>query len=389
MSPEQAAGRGDLVGPATDVYSLGATLYVLLTGQPPFEGGSGDLLDRVQRGEFAAPRQRYKEIPRALEAICLKAMTRQPEQRYATALDIAGEPVSAWHEPWIVRGRRWLGRHRTLATAAAACVLVAAAVAVAGMALLAAANDRERQRANEANEQRQEAERQKQKSDAHFKLAREAVDRFHTQVSESSEFKAHGPEPLRQKLLQSVVDFYQRFVQEEPDNLDLQVEQGRAYRRLGTLYRTLGNHERAEKAFNEALAIFQRIDEAYPQQALYQRELAHSQLDLAVFHSALHHSKPAESAFQQARTLFEQLAQTSLSAELCDQRDLARAERFLGRFYYESGRRDLAEKAYRRALALRQSLADAHPHDRQCRSDLADSQSTAAVPVANHAAIVK
>src|SRR5205814_1374015 len=189
-----------------------------------------------QRGEFIAPRQRRKDIPRPLEAICLKAMARQPEQRYATALEVAAdlenwladEPVSAWQEPWAVRGRRWLARHRTLATAAAACMVVAAAVALLGVVLLAAANERERQRATEAKEQRFEAERQKQKSDANFKLAREAVDSFHTQVSDSSEFKAHGLEPLRQKLLQSVVEFYQRFMQDEPDNLDLQVEQRRS-----------------------------------------------------------------------------------------------------------------------------------------------------------------
>src|SRR5438094_1630968 len=92
MSPEQAAGRGDLVGPATDVYSLGATLYVLLTGQPPFQGSQvGQTLDKVKRGQFPPPRQQNNNVPHALEAICLKAMAREPKQRYATALDIAAD----------------------------------------------------------------------------------------------------------------------------------------------------------------------------------------------------------------------------------------------------------------------------------------------------------
>src|SRR5439155_9052894 len=75
MSPEQAAGRLDLLGPASDVYSLGATLYALLTGRPPFDARHvGVLLEQVQKGEFPPPRQVNPQVPAALDAICLKAM---------------------------------------------------------------------------------------------------------------------------------------------------------------------------------------------------------------------------------------------------------------------------------------------------------------------------
>src|SRR5262249_50792344 len=85
MSPEQAAGRRDLLGPASDVYSLGATLYCLLTGQAPFdrsECDAGELLRRVQHGEFQGPCSVKPTVPRALEAVCLKAMAVSPENRY-------------------------------------------------------------------------------------------------------------------------------------------------------------------------------------------------------------------------------------------------------------------------------------------------------------------
>src|SRR5262249_53009404 len=74
MSPEQAAGRLDQLGPASDVYSLGATLYCLLTGQAPFPSGdAGEVLARVQKGDYLRPRERERQLHPALEAICLQA----------------------------------------------------------------------------------------------------------------------------------------------------------------------------------------------------------------------------------------------------------------------------------------------------------------------------
>ena len=134
MSPEQAAGRWDVIGPPSDIYSLGATLYVLLTGQMPFrEPNLSLLLFAVQEGEFASPRRRLASVPPALNAICLKAMSRKPEDRYQSALDLAAdvesyladEPLSVYREPFTARLRRWARKHRTLVATAAGIVSVA------------------------------------------------------------------------------------------------------------------------------------------------------------------------------------------------------------------------------------------------------------------------
>jgi serine/threonine protein kinase/formylglycine-generating enzyme required for sulfatase activity len=156
MSPEQARGDLDAIGPRSDVYSLGATLYFLLAGKPPFDGEAGEVLRAVQRGEFPAPRRLDPTIDRALEAVCLKAMAREPGERYPTARALAedverwmaGEPVTAWREPWTTRARRWVGRHRTGVTAAVAAAFVALA---AGGYLLYDARLRAAQRLTAAN----------------------------------------------------------------------------------------------------------------------------------------------------------------------------------------------------------------------------------------------
>jgi hypothetical protein len=145
MSPEQAAGRLDLLGPASDIYSLGATLYVLLAGRPPFQEPVLELLlAHVQLGEFPPPRHWKPAIPRPLEAICLKTMALQPGKRYGTALELAADveqwladqPVTAYREPLPARLWRWGRRHKTAVATGTAMVLTTLLVGMAGLAVI-------------------------------------------------------------------------------------------------------------------------------------------------------------------------------------------------------------------------------------------------------------
>lgn len=139
MSPEQAAGQYDSLGPPSDVYGLGATLYALLVGAAPYrEADSVDeMLANVQGGRFAPPRSVQPWLPSPLCAICQKAMALSPEDRYAScaamAADVeawmADEPVSALKESTMQRLARFGRRHRT-GMAAAFLALVTAVIAL-------------------------------------------------------------------------------------------------------------------------------------------------------------------------------------------------------------------------------------------------------------------
>lgn len=149
MSPEQAEGRLEDLAPATDIYGLGATLFVLLTGQRAIPGrDTREILQRTARGEILKPREVQTHLPKPLEAICVKAMALSANDRYSTCEVLAedvenflsGEPVSAYAEPWRDRARRWVRKHRTVTTSAVVAVSVAFVGLIIGLTVVSRLN---------------------------------------------------------------------------------------------------------------------------------------------------------------------------------------------------------------------------------------------------------
>src|SRR5271157_1878135 len=327
MSPEQHAGQWGKVGRASDIYGLGATLYVLLTGRTPFDGrGPGEIAAKVERGEFTPPRQARPEIPRPLEAICLKAMALAPEDRYGSAINLTGdledwmadEPVSAWREPWPVRARRWMSRHRTPVTTGA----VATLLVLIGLIVILVQQDRSNRYLAARNQARARAE-------GRVELALNAIDKFRGAVAGNPQLKLL-PElaQLRQVLLRAPQEFYRQIRQDIEEGQDTSPEAwaGLAKVVLGLAQTTgeIDSRPNAVRAYQEGIGVLDRLlqnrSDAAELRALQGRAL----IDLVRLQRDEGNLPDALSSDERARKILEPLSRDQ--PEVADHRiDLAGA----------------------------------------------------------------
>ena len=142
MAPEQAEGRSKQVGPAADIYALGAILYEMLTGRPPFKGPTAHAtVHQVIHDEPVPPSQLQSHVSRDLETICLKCLAKEPHRRYASAAELAddldryldGQPIQARRTPAWELGVKWARRHPTTTTLAAIGLAASLALAATGV----------------------------------------------------------------------------------------------------------------------------------------------------------------------------------------------------------------------------------------------------------------
>jgi serine/threonine-protein kinase len=332
MSPEQAAGRLDELGPASDVYSLGATLYEVLTGRVPFTAKyAAMVLEDVQAGRVPPPRGVQPGVPKALQAVCLKAMARAPADRYPTALALAAdvdhwladEPVGAYREPASARAWRWVRRHRTLTSTMAALVVAVAA----GLGLLAW--QRERARAAVAAEQAEtarerdakdvalrEAESQRDAARVQTDRTRRALDTMISTEMVEALGRQKEVSAAQKAFLRTALGYYREFAAAAATDEAGRKLEAAAQFRVGYLLQALGQGADAEAAYRAALALRERLAADFPAVPEYRRDLATSHNNLGNLLRGRGQAGAAEAAFRAALAAQERLADAVASRRM-------------------------------------------------------------------------
>jgi serine/threonine protein kinase len=246
VSPEQAAGSRVLADHRADVYSLGATLYELLTLEPIFAGTDRRaILRQILEDEPRPPRQIDRAIPVELETIVLKAVAKEPADRYASAADLADDlrrfledvPIRARRPSLAEKATKWARRHRSVVASAVAALLLTSIGLAAATAITARAYERERSKAREADEQRAvadeqrrladqqrlRADQQRARAEENFRQAREAVEQL-VRLSEQELAGRPDLEGLRWRLLETALAYYQSFLDQQRDDPSLQAD---------------------------------------------------------------------------------------------------------------------------------------------------------------------
>jgi tRNA A-37 threonylcarbamoyl transferase component Bud32 len=331
MAPEQAGGSKQ-IGPAADIYALGAVLYELLTGRPPFKAVTAlDTIMLVVSQEPVPPSRIVPRVPRDLETVCLKCLEKDPGRRYANAAALAedlrrflaGEPILARPTPWWERTLKWARRRPTAAALLGVSVAALVVLIVVGLVYqeqLRQANLDLSKALADAKDQRDRAGREHERAQAHLHKALEAVDRMLTKVS--SERLAGVPKgaELRKELLEDALAFQREFLRQESDDPSVRRETARALFRIAGLHFELGRTKEAEQASRDAVALQEKLVADFPNEPDYQQ-------------------------------------------------DLGKSIAYLGHVYATTARFDQAFRAYERALSIHARLESAYP----ARADFAGS----------------
>jgi tetratricopeptide (TPR) repeat protein len=320
MSPEQALAKRIVVDHRTDVYSLGVTLYELLTLQPAFTGEDREqLLRQIAFEEPQAPRRLNKSVPAELETIVLKAMAKNPAERYDTAQELADDlerfledkPIRAKRPSLWQLAAKWSRRHRpvVVATVVSTTLVLAFAVALLAMsnvvireqrdeketalsALAGALKDRD-DALEEANINLQAAETQRQRAESNYRLAMDALDTVYFEAIGQDRMlgetigTARSLSGREKRLLRMGLDFYRQIADQNPESPAAGFEVATALVRLGLLHADLEENEQAERAFREAIVRCSKLIELKPNDPELWRERGHAYVGLGQWDKAI------------------------------------------------------------------------------------------------------
>jgi eukaryotic-like serine/threonine-protein kinase len=337
MAPEQAQGRHDLVDERTDVYGLGAILYEILTGRPPFIAPkTSEIIRKVCQELPTPPRQILASIPPGLEGVCMKALRKSSSERYTTAAELAqevqrylaDEPVRAYAEPWTSRLLRWGRRHKT-AVSAAAALLVTATVALAVSTVL-------------VTNEKKEAESQGQQARHAVQLLTKVADiSFDDQLN-----------PLQKEFLEDALQYYEQFTSRVAHDPAVRLEHGHVYQQMGDIQRKLGRLPESRQAYLKAIEILTPLADHVSAGPEPRRVLARTRTLLADLLVRSGGDKVQAAPLYRQALEVQQALTSAAAVKIEDRLRLGQTLKSQGDLLRLNGQLADAESAYTKALAV-------------------------------------
>ncbi|MEO1614433.1 MAG: protein kinase [Planctomycetota bacterium] len=384
MSPEQASGDMSTVGPLSDVYSLGAILYELITGTLPFKSESIiEVLSKIRLEEPPAPRTISRDVDADIETICIKCLEKEPEQRYESARALAddleryllGEPVRARPIRRSQKIVRWCKRRPVIA-GLAACLL-ASITLFGGSTTYFALISRSRGT---------QVEREREQANEMLDVAQLAIE----QLVDQARMLADVPrtEATRKELLAKASDYYSRFLKQRPNDRALQRRTAILLRSIANVFRQLGEFEPALSAFDESIELLTTLA-SESTDAADTHELAESH----IWRGVLLQSRDFEAALESVERAVELQQQLSnRSHDDASEYGLARALYNRGMLLFDHGDDASAERDYVAAIKRLRRILDQSENEGTAvfaREDLAEIRLDLARTLNNYGNLLK
>ena len=363
MPPEQF-GDAAKVTAAADVYGLGATLYQLLSGRPPFQASTAvTTMRQVLECDPVRLQELNAAVDKDLETICMRCLEKEPQRRYATAGELAdelqrylnGEPILARPLGPVARFWRWCRRNPVVSSLSAA-VVVAILVSVTSLAV--------------ANVRTEEA---RQLSEASFQDALGAVNDFFTRVSEDRLLNEPGLQVLRRDLLELARDYYGQLIERRSGDPELESEVADSHFRLGLIVEELDSSEAAQVSYEKAMTLQRELCRKEPDSRERQQALSKTINALGRLATRSGDFDKARDRFDETVSIREALVQaTEDSGERFEfDRLLANGWMNIGLLHRNLQEFDEARRLMESAQEHRKKTLPVRPTDRAMRRDLA------------------
>lgn len=350
MAPERFEGRGD---PRSDVYSLGLTLYELATLQPAFAASArAPLMERILHEEPPRPRRLDARIPRDLETIILKAIAREPGQRYATAADLAEDlrrfladrPIQARRASWPERGWRLCRRNPVVSLVVAAFLMSLIAGSLVATVL-----------AVKAGREREAATAARQVANRNLRRALRAIEEMLSKVAAEDLQGVPRMDGVQQELLEQALALYLDLLQDYGDDVEVRLQAAQAHLRMALLYAWLAEDHRSVRHSEEAVKLAGGLADEYPAEARYRELLARCYRELGWRLGGTKDYVNGLEALGRSQEIWERLAREGPNV-LVYRAEGARNCRLRGRLLLGAGDQPGAIREFREGLARYQTL---------------------------------